>query len=129
MSDLDFGDDEFLLTFPLWFVVMERFTELDVATNRQRLKERQPECFCWGVVESKRCILAFSDDDLADRFAKQAPGLVPVAFSNPQEVIEMLEAFYPKDYHSVLLDMRGDQKCSKLRIPIPKFIESLRKPL
>lgn len=123
----EYADDDFIFGLPLWFVVAEPATRLAPEGHRD-LVDRQAGVFCGGMVDGKRCVLIFTDEDLAERHARQQPGCVPLGCNNAPAFIELLEGYYPNDFHSVILDIDAGKPLTNKRKPIPEFVAALKKP-
>ena len=80
------------------------------------------------MVDGKRCVLIFTDEDLAERHARQQPGCVALGCNNAPALIELLEGYYPNHFHSVILDIDNAKPLTNKRKPIPEFVAALRKP-
>ena len=121
----EYADDDFILGLPLWFVVDERATELAPEGHRDLIKW-DARAFCGGTVDGSKCIMLFTDNDLAERHAQRFPDCVPLGCNKLSALIELLEKFR-NDFHSVIIDI-GPEPLTNKRIPIPKFLAEIRKP-
>jgi hypothetical protein len=83
--------------------------------------------FCGGDVDVKRCVLIFTDEDLAECHAQKFPGCIPLGCNNAPALIALLEGYYPKDFDSVVLDIGGAKPLTNKRRPIPEFIAALKR--
>ncbi len=120
--------DAFEGELPLWFVVAEGFTEPDSA-GRRRLTRLEPAAFCGGNVGGARCVLLFTDEDLAQRHAAQITTgpAVPVGMFSLAELSSVLTSFYPNDFDSVIVDPgSAEWQVTRTRKPVPEFIASFR---
>ena len=123
---MDYADDDFVSDGPLWFVVAEAATVIAPEGHRD-LVDRRAGVFCNGVVDGKRCLLIFTDEDLAARYAQKFPGCVPLGCNNAPALIELLEQYYPNDFDSVILDLNETIPLTNKRKPIPEFVAALRR--
>lgn len=117
----------FLGQFPVWFVTAEHATRLDPSTNARILWDKRWGAFT-GVVTpaGKVGICMLSDDDLAERNARQFPGTIPVAIDNVEEAVDLLQGFWAGGIKYIALDPPEKiQQCNRV-IPIKDVIESLR---
>ena len=125
----DFSDTDFLVVFPIWFLVDERATEVKPNGFRE-LVERDWRAFCGGMVGSKKCVTAFTDHDLAERHIRENnfDSVVPIGTADAETVTKLLSGWHPKDFDAVLLDPGRDRSMTRNVISIPDFIERLKHP-
>lgn len=100
-----YDPDKFLITFPVWFLA-----ERGTVSPETKAGDKIPLDdlgLVVGTAGGRECLLLFTDEDLARRFAAGAPmDVVPGAFGTPQELAEALGGLDPAVGH-VVFDLAG----------------------
>jgi hypothetical protein len=117
-------------TFPLWFVVAGEMVDVDGVNGRRRIRRTEPRACSFGVVGGQLSVLVFTDEELANRHARQVPGAVPFGVFSFRELADLLRPLHPTYFNSVVIDPQ-DKQCSRTKAQktIPEFIACFQGPL
>jgi hypothetical protein len=119
---------QFLFELPLWFAGLTTATTVNDEGKRV-LVDIRPESLGWCRHGGDNCLLAFTDEDLAEKHADLFSGkVVPLEYDDEVELKTLLAHFYPRVFRAVVLDPEPGRPTNK-RILIPESIRSLEHPI
>jgi hypothetical protein len=119
---------QFLFELPLWFAGLTTATTVN-DDGKRVLVDIRPESLGWCRHGGDNCLLAFTDEDLAEKHADLFSGkVVPLEYDDEHELKTLLAHFYPRVFRAVVFDPEPGRPTNK-RILIPELIRALEQPI
>jgi hypothetical protein len=131
MSSIDPDPMAFEFSLPVWFVLAEDFTELDQEHDCKTIETVESKAFMGGFWGSSRCVLVFTDNDLAQRAVSEHPGanITPAAVYDKDTLAAVLmELLHQGWFQGVLVETTKTGTRSNRQWTLQGFIDIVLTP-